>query len=59
MLFDMKRPSPSPVVDFVANLVNSIGNISESMPGPVSDILTTTSLLFGILLELYLYYLHL
>jgi hypothetical protein len=38
-----------PVVDFVANLVNSIGNISESMPGPVSDRLTATSLLFGTL----------
>jgi hypothetical protein len=41
--FDMKRPSPVPMVDIVANLVNSIGNISESMPEPVSDILTTIS----------------
>jgi len=47
MLFDMKRPSPVPAVDFVANFVNSLGNISESMPGPVSVILTTISLLFG------------
>jgi hypothetical protein len=31
------------MVDIVANLVNSIGNISESMPEPVSDILTTIS----------------
>ena len=45
MLFDMKRPSPVPVLDFVANFVNSLGNISESMPGPVSLILTTISLL--------------
>ena len=47
MLFDMKRPSPVPVVDFVANFVNSLGNISESMPMPVSLILTTISVLFG------------
>ncbi len=47
MLFDMKRPSPVPVVDLVANFVNSLGNISESMPGPVSVIVTTISLLFG------------
>ena len=47
MLFDMKRPSPVPVVDFVANFVNSLGNTSESMPMPVSLILTTSSLLFG------------
>jgi hypothetical protein len=47
MLFDMKRPSPVPAVDFVANFVNSLGNISESIPWPVSDILTTILLLFG------------
>jgi hypothetical protein len=47
MLFDMKRPSPVPLLDFVANFVNSLGNISESMPGPVSVILTTISLVFG------------
>ena len=47
MLFDMKRPSPVPAVDFVANFVKSLGNISESMPGPVSVILTTISLMFG------------
>ena len=46
MLFYMKRPSPVPVVDFVANFVNSLGNISESMPRPVSLILTRTSMLF-------------
>ncbi len=45
MLFDMK--SPVPVVDFVANFVNSLGNISESMPWPVSVILTTISLVLG------------
>ena len=47
MLFDMKRPSPVPVLDFVANFVNSLGNISEFMPGPVSVMLTTISLVFG------------
>ena len=50
MFFDMKRPSPVPVLDLVvvvANLVNSLGNISESMPEPVSFMLTTISLLFG------------
>jgi hypothetical protein len=47
MLFDMKRPSPVPVIDFAANFVNSLCNISESMPAPVSDIFTTISLLFG------------
>ena len=44
MLFDMKRPSPVLVVDFVANFVNSLGNISESMPAPVSLMLTLISL---------------
>jgi hypothetical protein len=50
MFFDMKRPSPVPVLDLVvvaANLVNSLGNISESIPEPVSFILTTISLSFG------------
>jgi hypothetical protein len=46
MLFDIKRPSPVPVVDFVANFVNSLGNISESMPVPVSVMLTITSSIF-------------
>jgi hypothetical protein len=36
MIFDIKRPSPVPVVDFVTDLVNKLGNISESMPEPVS-----------------------
>ena len=50
MFFDMKRPSPVPVLDLVlvvTNLVNSLGNISEYIPEPVSFILTTISLLFG------------
>jgi hypothetical protein len=58
MLFDMNRPSPVPVLDLVvvvANLVNSLGNISESMPGPVSFILATISLLFGTTVAVFLY----
>ena len=50
MFFDMKRPSPVPVlylVVVVANFVNSLGNTSESMPEPVSFTLTIISLLFG------------
>ena len=48
ILLDMKRPSPVPpvVVDLVANFVNSLGNISGSIPIPVSLILTKTSLFF-------------
>jgi hypothetical protein len=47
ILLDMKRPSPVPlVVDFVANFANSLGNISGSIPVPVSLILTKTSLFF-------------
>jgi hypothetical protein len=57
MLFDMKRPSPVPAVDFVANFVNSLGNISESIPWPVSDILTTIHCY--LVLQLCSQYLHL
>lgn len=43
----MYSPNPVPVSDLVANLVNNRGNISESIPEPVSLTLTTaTSLLF-------------
>ena len=38
----MNNPSPVPFVDFVANLVNNLGNISLSIPWPVSFILTVT-----------------
>ena len=50
MLFDMKRPSPVPVVDFVANFVNSLGNISESMP--VTSIAYTHNNLIVICMQL-------
>ena len=57
MLFDMKRPSPVPDLDLVlvvANFVNSLGNISESMPedgivpNPSLPILRYLSLLYGL-----------
>jgi hypothetical protein len=44
MLFDMKSKSGT-CCRFCGK--NSLGNISESMPGPVSVILTTISSLFG------------
>src|SRR5581483_5254495 len=40
MFFEIYRPNPVPVLDFVVNLVNNLGNTSGSMPGPVSFILT-------------------
>jgi hypothetical protein len=39
----MNKPNPVPLSDFVANFVNNLGNISESIPVPVSFILTVTS----------------
>jgi hypothetical protein len=37
ILFDMNNPNPvPPVSDFVVNFVNSLGNISRSIPVPVS-----------------------
>ena len=43
MLFEMYRPRPVPVVDLVANFVNSLGNISSWIPIPVSFISIITS----------------
>ena len=42
ILFETNSPRPVPSNDFVANLVNSLGNISESIPVPVSFILNVT-----------------
>ena len=43
--FDMKRPNPvPPVIDFVANFVNSLDNISGCMPVPVSFIQSMSQL---------------
>ncbi len=42
ILFDINNPNLVPIVsDLVANFVNSFGNISESMPVPVSFMLIT------------------
>jgi hypothetical protein len=41
----MYKPSPVPEKDFEANLENNLGNISESIPWPVSCMLIIASLL--------------
>ena len=46
ILFDINNPNPVPEFDFVVNFVNSLGNISGSMPVPVSLIPMTMSPLF-------------
>jgi hypothetical protein len=43
ILFEIYNPKPVPLKDFVANFVNSLGNISGSIPTPVSFILTIIS----------------
>jgi hypothetical protein len=40
MLLDINSPNPVPLSDFVANFENNLGNISESIPEPVSFTLT-------------------
>jgi len=40
MLFEINNPNPVPSKDFVANFENSLGKISQSMPVPLSFILT-------------------
>jgi hypothetical protein len=47
MFFEINKPNPVPLSDFVANFVNNLGNISESIPDPVSLMLTRTSLLLS------------
>jgi hypothetical protein len=44
MLFEINNPKPVPESDFVANFVNNLGNISESIPVPASLILTIIAL---------------
>ena len=49
ILLDIYRPRPvPPLSDFEANLANSLGNTSESIPIPVSltDTITTSSTSF-------------
>jgi hypothetical protein len=45
ILLEINNPNPVPpsVVDLVANFVKNFGNISKSIPVPVSFILTTIS----------------
>jgi hypothetical protein len=45
IFFDMYKPRPIPISDFVVNFENNFGNMSGSIPSPLSVILTTTSLL--------------
>ena len=52
ILFEIYKPKPKPDSDLVANLVNSRGSISESIPVPLSFILTTTHILLLLLLSL-------
>ena len=40
ILFEINIPNPVPVCDFVANFVNSLGNICRSIPMPLSFMLT-------------------
>jgi hypothetical protein len=40
MLFAINNPKPVPENDFEANLENNLGKSSESMPVPVSLMLT-------------------
>jgi hypothetical protein len=37
ILLEMYNPNPIPLSDFVTNLVNNLGNISASIPVPVSS----------------------
>jgi hypothetical protein len=41
--FEINKLKPVPSKDFVANFVNNLGNISGSIPVPVSFTLTTAS----------------
>src|SRR5215211_2702507 len=53
MLFEINKPSPVPLDDFETNFSNSLGNMSESIPEPVSLMLTMTTSLLLLLLLLY------
>jgi hypothetical protein len=44
------KPIPVPLSDFIANFVNNLGNISESIPEPVSLMLTVIALLLLLLM---------
>src|SRR5438067_2480254 len=42
ILLEINNPNPVPLSDLVENFVNNLGNISRSMPLPLSDTYTTT-----------------
>lgn len=42
ILLEIYNPSPVPLSDFLVNFVNNLGNISGSIPVPVSSILIIT-----------------
>src|SRR4051812_22080393 len=44
MLLQIYSPNPVPLSDFVANFINNLGKISESIPLPVSFIFIIISL---------------
>lgn len=52
MFLEMYNPNPVPLSDFVANLVNSLGSISESIPLPVSFIFIIISWLFSLFIAI-------
>ena len=53
MLFEINKPSPVPLNDFETNFSNSLENMSESIPEPVSLLTITTSLLLLLLLSFF------
>ena len=54
MLFEINKPNPVPLDNFETNFSNSLGNMSESIPEPVSMMLTMmTSLLLLLLLSFF------
>jgi hypothetical protein len=42
ILLEIYNPNPVPLSDFLVNFVNNLGNISGSMPVPVSSIVIIT-----------------
>jgi hypothetical protein len=54
MLFEINKPNPVPLDDFETNFSNSLGNMSESIPEPVSMMLTMMTSLLLLLLSSFL-----
>ena len=53
MLFEINKPSPVPLEDFETNFSNSLDNMLESIPKPVSLMLTMTTSLLLLLLSFF------